>query len=482
MQGSLMFSYALSDDTIVAVSSGGGSSAVGIIRLSGAGCFDYVSGIFCSDQGQADIAECSSWRRVRGRCFLDEAVSCGCEAYVFRGPGSYTTEDMIELHLPGAQVLLQTVVEKLLNNGARLAEPGEFTARAFLNGRIDLTEAEAVCEVINSRSDGQLRCAERLLDGQLHRRCGRLSGELVDILAEVEASLDFSEEDIEISLGERLRGRVVVVLEAVKKLLAESVSWEALSDFGQVVVAGPANTGKSSLMNRLLGMNRSIVSEIAGTTRDALTWPLNLGTGECMLIDTAGLGDVDDPLGGLGQLRANRAIAGCDLLLWVIDVTEAGNPAANLPEGVSLPGYVIIVLNKIDLLDRRQDAIEVARREVGNILPAGQNYCVVAVSGLRGDNVESLKETIGDVLGNKLTAISCDEGISLTLRQRQGLEGCRDGLSRAVELWEGDDVGGQIELLALELRGGLDCLGSISGEVVTEDLLGQIFSKFCVGK
>jgi len=477
-----MSGYTLTGDTIVAIGSGAGGSAVGIVRLSGPGCWGCVSGIFRSDQGQADIATCPSWRRIKGRCFLDGAVSCGCEAYVFRAPGSYTTEDMIELHLPGAQVLLQTVVEKLLNNGARLAAPGEFTSRAFLNGRIDLTEAEAVCEVINSCSDGQLRCAERLLDGQLHRQCKRLSGELTDILAEVEALLDFSEEDIEISSGQRLCGRVEVVLDEVKKLLAESLSWEALSDIGQVVVAGPANAGKSSLANKLLGMNRSIVSVIAGTTRDVLTWPLDLGGGECMLVDTAGLGQVDDPLGRLGQLKAGRAITGADLLLWVVDVTDMDNPAARLPEDVSLPDYVIVVLNKIDLLAGRQGALEVASQGVSRILPAGQKHCVATVSALRGDNVESLKEMIADVLGNKLTAISCDEGISLTLRQRQGLEGCRDGLSRAIELLQSDDLSGHMELPALELRSGLDCLGSISGEVVTEDLLSRIFSKFCVGK
>ncbi|MCK4629121.1 MAG: 50S ribosome-binding GTPase, partial [Sedimentisphaerales bacterium] len=294
------------DDTIVAVSSAAGSAARGIIRVSGPEALALAGTIFQGDDG-VSVAEAGSWSVLKGRCLLTESVSCPAGLYIFRAPHSYTTQDVVEFHLPGSGPLLQMVLQRLLATGAdvRSAEPGEFTARAFFNGRIDLTEAEAVAEVINARSDGQLRAAERLLDGRLHRICSEITRRLTEALALIEANIDFSEEDIEFATGEQLRGQVAAVLGDLGRLLTDSTTWDELTHLPKVAVAGPANAGKSSLINSLSGIDRSIVSSIAGATRDLLTVPLSLPDGECMLIDTAGLYRWDG--GGISDLCGRDA-------------------------------------------------------------------------------------------------------------------------------------------------------------------------------
>ena len=474
------------DDTIAAVSSAAGSAVRGIIRVSGPEALALAGAIFQGDDG-VSVAEAASWNMLKGRCRLTGAVSCPAGLYIFRAPHSYTTQDMVEFHLPGSGPLLQMVLQGLLATGAgaRLAQPGEFTARAFFNGRIDLTEAEAVAEVINARSDGQLRAAERLLDGRLHRTCSEITRRLTELLALVEADIDFSEEDIEFATSEQLRDRVAAVLGDLDHLLTDSMTWDELTHLPRVAVAGPANAGKSSLVNSLSGIDRSIVSSIAGATRDLLTVPLSLPDGECMLIDTAGLYNAaetaSDPLAEAARKLSRRAVATCDLLLWVFDATEANPYGFSAPsDDMELPEHVILIANKIDLPHNEQ--------HLDDILSAAST-CSIRVSALRGDNLEVLKARIDNILRKILTCETPTQAMALTVRQRQSLQDSRECLNGAMSLLEGagravsddtDEV--QRELLALELRSCLDHLGCISGAVVTEDVLDNIFSRFCIGK
>ena len=494
------------DDTIVAISSAAGSAARGIIRLSGPEALGLAGAIFQGDNG-VPVAEAASWSVLKGRCRLTGAVFCPADLYIFRAPHSYTTQDIVEFHLPGSGPLLQMVLQELLatGTGARLAEPGEFTARAFFNGRIDLTEAEAVAEVINARSDGQLRAAERLLDGRLHRVCSEITRRLTEALALVEANIDFSEEDIEFATGEQLRGQIAAVLGDLGRLLTDSMTWDDLTHLPRVAVAGPANAGKSSLINSLSGIDRSIVSSIAGATRDLLTVPLSLPDGECMLIDTAGLCHRDggsisdlcrrdvygtglhdaaevisDPLAEAARKLSRRAVATCDLLLWVFDATEADSHGFSAPpDDMELPEHVILIANKIDLPHHE--------RCLDDIL-SGVSTCSIGVSALRGDNLNLLKSRIDNMLRKILTCETPTQAMALTVRQRQSLQDGRDCLNGVISLIDAsravsnapDQV--QWELLALELRSCLDHLGCISGVVITEDVLDNIFSRFCVGK
>jgi len=503
------------DDTIVAISSAAGSAARGIIRISGPEALGLADAIFQKDDG-VSVAKATSWSVLKGRCRLTKAVFCPADLYIFRVPHSYTTQDVVEFHLPGSGPLLQMVLQGLLAAGARSAEPGEFTARAFFNGRIDLTEAEAVAEVINARSDGQLRAAERLLDGRLHRVCSEITHRLTEILSLVEADIDFSEEDIEFATGEQLRDRISAVLGDLDRLLTDSMTWGELTHLPRVAVAGPANAGKSSLINSLSGIDRSIVSSIAGATRDLLTVPLSLPDGECMLIDTAGLyrwdgGDisdlcrrdacgtdscgrdacgaglynaaeaVSDPLAEAARKLSRRAVATCDLMLWVFDAAEADSYRFSTPpDKLKLPEHVILVANKIDLPHHE--------RNLNDILSAAST-CSIRVSALRGDNMELLKTKIDKTLREILICETPSQAMALTVRQRQALQASRDCLNEAMSLLEGtsravsDDTNQvQWELIALELRFCLDHLGCISGVVVTEDVLDNIFSRFCIGK
>ena len=495
--------YAL-DDTIVAISSAPGSAACGIIRLSGADALKYAGKIFTPDKGDFLNNPVGS-SVIPGRCRLTDpqgetgnnqqkpSITCPARIFFFQGPHSYTTEDMVELHLPGSAPLLQMILESLVNFGARPGRAGEFTARAFFNGRIDLTEAEAVAAVISAQSDGELRAAERLLDGELHNRCLALSERLTEILALVEAGIDFSEEDIEFASPAQVRQQIAAVKDDIEQLLFQSLTWNELRHMPQVALAGPANAGKSTLVNALSGIDRSIVSSIAGTTRDLLSVPMALPQGECMLIDTAGLGQVDDQLAEKTQSLSQRAIATCDLLLWVYDITEPDSAASALPPAsLKSPAQVITVVNKIDL------APESTIKNLTKLKAPHGSSPVLPVSAQRGDNVENLKQLIAQALQLNLPTSDKHQdmpenphlsqthygNIALTIRQRASLCATQKAVDQALSLLAGIEKSNLVpsELVALELRSGLDNLGQISGEVITEDILGRIFSRFCIGK
>jgi len=463
------------EDTIVAISTAPAEAQRGILRISGSDALSLVKKIF-----QTDDKQFSSWTRRYGRVKLTDEIGCPAQLYVFRSPHSYTGQDMAELHLPGAPVLLQMVMESLIKLGARSAEPGEFTARAFLNGRMDLSEAEAVAEVISARSDAQLRGAERLLAGALHQKCEQITSQLADILALLEANIDFSDQDIELATTQQLTEQIQAVQNDLEQLLTNSRSWEELSHLPRVVVAGPANAGKSCLTNALLGMDRSIVNSLAGTTRDVVTGPLQLRHGECLLIDSAGLGPVDDLLAEEARQAAQQAVTTCDLLLWVMDGSDSRSPEqfeadVHSLETLNYRNSCIAVINKIDLC--RNPA---SRLRTLHHLSREQQDKPIAVSALRGDHLDELKQQIEQTLHGG--AMECPgQVLTLTIRQREALQAGIENLQQAclVLSYKESMIA---ELAALELREGLDHLGTISGAVVTEEVLGRIFSRFCIGK
>jgi len=471
------------DDTIVAISTAGGAAARGIIRLSGPEALALAEQFFRTDSPEIGLTDQSDWRRVHGYCRLDMGIECEAKAYVFHGPRSYTGQDVVELHLPGSPVLLGMISEGLLCAGARSAEPGEFTARAFFTGRLDLTEAEAVAQVIGAQSDAQLRAAQRLLDGALHRACGAISARIADVLALVEAQLDFSQEDIELARPSQLLADTRRARQELLTVLAESTSWDQLEQLPRVVLAGPANAGKSCLANALLRMDRSIVSQIAGTTRDLLTAPLALEKGECLLIDTAGLGPVSDPLANTTQRFTRRAMGQCDLLVWVFDagVTEPAD-ATDLAEAVpeAARRNVILAANKVDLCSEDRTAVDRAGGNWRRYLNTDAK--LITVSALRGDNIEELREMIEAAVHLDATDSAGQATLALTARQREAMRQAVLYMENAARLFSDDPDEPPGELIAVELRSALDELGSISGGVVTEDLLDRIFSRFCIGK
>ncbi len=312
------------DDTIVAISSALGNSPRGIVRLCGPEAIAIAERLFRPDE------EPSLGRRDGHTCFRgllrlvppadDPAVPC--EAYLFREPRSYTRQDIVELHTLGSPPILSVVLQYAFAEGARLAEPGEFTARAFFGGGLDLSEVEGVAALIHAESDVQLRAGERLLHGALSTRAAAMQDRLSDVLALVEADIDFAEEPIDFIAPEQLRRRVAEIAGEIRDLLASSQSSERLETLPRVMLVGPPNVGKSSLLNRLGGLDRAICSPLPGTTRDVLTAPLEMGRSEAILVDAAGLGRTETYIDRLADQAVQEAVAEAALVLFVIDAAE----------------------------------------------------------------------------------------------------------------------------------------------------------------
>ncbi len=440
----------LERDTIVAIATPAGRGAVGIIRLSG-------------DQAVAIATRHLVWRgaspaaRQLGRArFVDGAGEVVDEllAVRFPGPASYTGESVVELHGHGNPLLMERIVAELVRSGARLARPGEFTERAFLNGKVDLTQAEAVGALIAARSEGAARLARRLLAGELGAGLAALREAIVAVEAEVEAAIDFPEEEIDPAGGARLAARLAPVEAEVARLLAGHAAARHRIDGVRVVLVGAVNAGKSSLFNRLLEEERAIVTPEAGTTRDYLEGRVEWAGVEVRLVDTAGMREATGAAERAGIERSRGEAEGADLLLHVVDAT-GGPRAVSLPERPTL-----VVWNKVDL---------------GAPPPPAEVGEAVACSARTGAGVASVRAWIV----SRAQAAAADESVACLPRHRLGLEAVARGLRAARQ---GLIQGLSPELIAFELRAAQEALGELIGERPPEAVLEQIFSRFCIGK
>jgi tRNA modification GTPase len=462
-------------DTIAAVASPPGAGLRGIIRLSGPAAFELAAGVFRAG-GARPLAAQAGWRRLTGRALVGESVWVPAEAYLFRAPASYTRQDMVELHLPGSPALLGVVLRRLLTAGARLAGPGEFTARAFLAGAMDLTAAEAVAATIAATSDEQLRAARALAEGRLARQVHRMQDALADLLALVEAQIDFADEPIQFIKPAHLAARVDALVGQLAEWQKQATWQERLDVLPKVMLIGPPNVGKSTLLNRLTGLDRAICSPLRGTTRDVLSAPLSLPVGEVELIDAAGL--ESSPAEGVELLAhqvASAAAGTADLLLLVADM-QSCQPARKLArEFAGRP--TIGLLNKTDLIpaECRQPTLERASQTVQ--LP------LLAVSALTGEGLEALRVAIAQRLA--VTRSHGEHRLALNSRHRAAIASARDALIRARPLVNSsisEEECATPELIAYELREAMEALAALTGEVPTEELLGRVFARFCIGK
>ena len=462
------------DDTIVAIASAPGYGLRGIVRLSGPMALPIASGLFTGNDAVAP-ASVRGFRRITGRVYLDDRRSVPAECYVFRAPRSYTRQDCVELHTVGSPPLLAMVTDRAVAAGARPAQPGEFTARAFLSGAMDLTQAEAVAAVISARSDAELRAGRRLRDGLLAQRTTAAADALADLVSLVEADIDFSEEPIEFITPGELGSRLDSLLAELRDLLETSGSTERLACLPTVLLLGAANAGKSSLMNALTGLDRSICSAVAGTTRDLLSAPLALGRGEAILLDAAGHAAEMGPISTLADQRTRAAAQQADLICLVIDLAQ--EPDQTVWEPLKdLPGRsAVVAANKVDLLDP-----QTVGRRVGQLAAAGVGR-VCPVSAAQGSGLTGLREAIGDRFADPGAAGG--GALALTARQRASLEACFAAIERAWHLAaDARETIDCADTLALEIREALEALGTVTGTVTTEDVLGRIFASFCIGK
>lgn len=442
--------------TIAAVATPPGMGAVSMIRISGP---DAIRVAQLATDGSTNSQPARYARHCTVRDSRGESIDDGLLT-VFPGPRSYTGEDCVEFTGHGGILATREVLARILECGAVPAAPGEFTRRAFLNGKLDLTQAEGVMDLISAQTRLSLRAARSQLEGTLGRRTTEARDSLLETLAHLEAWIDFPEEDIDPQTGEVLRARVRAVLATVESLLATADQGRVLREGVRTVIFGEPNVGKSSLLNRLLGFERAIVSEIAGTTRDTIEEIINLQGIPLRLVDTAGVREAADQIEAEGIQRTVRQIEAADLLL---EIADASRPK---PEDAVFPASAakhLLVLNKIDLGEH----------------PSWKATEAVRLSCTTGAGFDDLSETIRDSL--HFGEVDWGEhAVAINARHQQSLMLARTALLAALELL--DDPSSDAELAAIDLREALDALGEIPGRVDTEDLLGVIFSSFCIGK
>ncbi|MBD3234103.1 MAG: tRNA uridine-5-carboxymethylaminomethyl(34) synthesis GTPase MnmE [candidate division Zixibacteria bacterium] len=458
-----MRDFSLSD-TIAAIATPPGEGALAIVRLSGKDAISIADKVF---QGKASLNDLPAGSARFGKIVdtegsvIDEVI-----AVVMKNPHSYTGEDSVEITCHGGYYSSSRILQALLQIGARQAERGEFTLRAFLNNRIDLTQAEAVTELVSSRGEMRHRIALEQLSGKLHERLRAIIEELKQIVALVELGIDFAEEDIEIQSRHEVNDRIRKLLGELRELAKGYRIGKVIREGYQVAIAGKVNVGKSSLLNMLLDMERAIVTEIPGTTRDSITETITVNGLEIHLTDTAGMRDKTERVESIGIERAGEIIASSDLILLMFDPTAGFDEDDKRVVDAIGDTPKLTVLNKCDLLE------EAGRERAVKRFPSKID---ITISAKTGENIEELKQSIYD------SAIVDDEkvGTEVVITNRRHYQ-C--ALTAITELENAAECKEGSEFLADHLRAALNKLGEITGEVTTEDILNSIFDEFCIGK
>jgi tRNA modification GTPase len=456
------------DDTIIAISTPLGESGIGVVRMSGPETLAIGDRIFLN--GKKKTSQFPTHTLHHGYIVdpqsgekIDEVMLA-----LMRSPRSFTKEDMLEINCHGGMVPLRRVLEVALREGARLAEPGEFTKRAFLNGRIDLSQAEAVVDIIKAKTTLGLKVALHQLGGYLSSRVKTLRGELIEILSRIEMAIDFPEDIEWMSYGENLCN-AEEALEEINKLLATAEEGRILREGVNVAIVGRTNIGKSSLLNAFLQEERAIVTPIPGTTRDTIEEIVDIKGVPFRIIDTAGIRAPKDVIEAEGVRRSRRSIKAADLILFILNGAERlTDDDRKMIEEVKYR-KTIVVINKGDL----PEAIEI--EEIKDKL---HDKRIIKVSVSKGKGLEELKEAIIHmVLGREVTLNG--RTLVTNVRHKNVLTRARESLGRAIEAMR---VGVSEEFVAVDLREALESLGQITGQTTTEDILDEIFSHFCIGK
>jgi tRNA modification GTPase len=454
-------------DTIVALSTPPGLSGIGIVRLSGPNARQIAASLFRPARPHKPVADQPTYSLLYGHVMDGAAQVDEALLGVMRAPHTYTTQDVVEINCHGGLIPLRRTLELCLRAGARLADPGEFTRRAFYFGRVDLAQAEAVADLIAARTDEAAQAALAQLSGRLSARIADLRSGLVGLLAHLEAQLDFGEDDLAPLGAPELAERLAALAAEVAELLRSSEQGKLLRQGVRVALVGRPNVGKSSLMNALLGEERVIVTPFPGTTRDTIEETVNIHGVPVVLVDTAGLREAGDAVEQAGVDRARRALAEADLVVLLLDRSAPLQPDDRDLLGTLPADRTVVVLNKCDLPPA---------------LPVGQasrlSSEAVEISALTPAGLDRLRESIAErigVTGQRGTG----EVIVTSVRHQQALQGALEALERARS---GAERGATEEYLAEDLRAALASLGEITGATSREEIINEIFEKFCVGK
>lgn len=454
-------------DTIAAISTAIGEAAIGIVRLSGSEAVPIASSIFTKN-----LAEVDSHTIHYGKIIDPETKEIAEEVMVsvMRAPKTFTREDVVEINCHGGMVAVNRVLEIVLSQGARMAEPGEFTKRAFLNGRIDLSQAEAVMDLIRAKTDKAMNIALKQMDGRLSRLIKNLRQDLLETVAHVEVNIDYPEyDDVEEMSHDMMRKKTKEVHREIEKLLEVAKQGKILREGISTAIIGKPNVGKSSLLNALIQENKAIVTDIPGTTRDIIEEYVNIRGVPLKLVDTAGIRETEDIVEKIGVERSRQVLQESDLVLYVLNYNEELNDDDILLfETIDELNYIVIV-NKMDLEQKL---------DLDRVKKMAKDRPIITTSLIEEKGIDDLEEAIaniffeGDIESKDLTYVSNARHIQLLNQAKKALEDAMEGL----------ELGMPLDIVQIDVTRTWEFLGEIVGDTASDSLIDQLFSQFCLGK
>lgn len=459
----------LTDDTIAAISTALGEGGIGIVRISGDKSMNILKKVFKSAKGK-DVSKLNSYSMMHGYIIDPKTYEKIDEVIVsyMKKPNTYTREDVVEVNCHGGMIAVRRVLQLILDNGARLAEPGEFTKRAFLNGRIDLSQAEAVMDLIRAKTDESMKIALEQSEGKLSKQVEKINNRILDILAHIEAEVEFSEENIDEVVNEKVIKDCEEVKDQMEDLLKNADKGKILREGLNVIIIGKPNVGKSSLLNALLEEKRAIVTDVPGTTRDTIEEYINIDGIPVKLIDTAGIREARNEVEKIGVERTKECIDKADLILFMIDGNgEIDDEDMKIIEMVKNRN-VIVIINKQDLP---------MNVDIEFIKKTFYNKSVLYVSVKTNEGISSIKEEIANFVYKG--KVSVKDVYVTNVRHKKALNDAIESIENGITTIKN---GYPIDMASIEIRDSYLKLGEITGKTVSEDIIDRIFTNFCIGK
>jgi len=458
-------------ETIAAIASAMTNSGIGIIRISGEDAFDVIDKIYRSQKGNKLLSQCKSHTIHYGHIYDEDEIIDEVMVLLMRAPNSYTREDTVEIDCHGGTLVMRRILEVVLKNGARPAEPGEFTKRAFLNGRIDLSQAESVMDVISSKNDFALKSSMQQLNGALTGKIKEIRSKIIHEIAFIESALDDPEHISIDGYGENLLIIIEKLMHKMNQMIASSENGSLLKEGINTVIVGKPNAGKSSLLNALVGRERAIVTDIAGTTRDVLEEQINLNGITLNIMDTAGIRSTEDVVEKIGVDKALSLVDKADFIIYVVDTSTALDENDEKIIDAIREKKAIILLNKSDL-------IQVTGEDEIKEKLSGADHKMIAISAKENLGIDVLEETITEMFFHGTISFN-DEVYITNIRHKNALIQAVESLKLVKQSVEN---GMPEDFYSIDLMNAYEELGTIIGEAVEDDLVNEIFSKFCMGK
>ena len=460
--------------TICALSTAPGVGGIAVIRISGRDAFAIVDKIYSPAKKDAKVIDQGAYTLSYGKIYKANEILDEVIVAVFHGPNSFTGEDTVEISCHGSAYIQQEILKLLIENGCELANPGEFTQRAFLNGKMDLSQAEAVADLISSLSDASHRLAMNQMRGGFSKELSSLRTQLLDFVSLIELELDFNEEDVEFADRTRLLELANTIHTLIAKLVHSFSLGNAIKNGIPVVIVGETNAGKSTLLNHLLNEDKAIVSEVHGTTRDIIEDVINIKGISFRFIDTAGIRETNDEIETLGIERTFQKIDQASIIVWMIDATQFSEKIEKIAEKIvprTQNKKLIIVINKVDKLSDEEQLV--IREEFLPQIPAEHIY----LSAKYKQNTEELEAALLNAAN--LPNLNTNDVVVTNIRHYEALSHALEAIERVIQ---GLQQGISGDFISQDIRECMHYLGEISGEISTDEVLGNIFKNFCIGK